>query len=136
MKSTPGLDFIEAKCWVHYNLYFAQYFCTSKNFSNVWHRAQNVSAPTFTHYEKWPIGWMAISALRCTFKKLFEVKNIGVGRKLMRSYWPQAKFHLKLDLNHLLIDFFDPKSKSKSSRLSWFQQLKKDRKVWNWSFFN
>ena len=34
--------------------------------------------------------------------------------KLMRANQPQAIFRLKLDLDHLLINFLDPKSKSES----------------------
>ena len=30
-----------------------------------------------------------------------------------------------------IVDFFDPKFKSESSRQNWFKHLKKDRKVWN-----
>ena len=51
----------------------------------------------------------------------------------MRSNRPQAKFCLKWDSNHLLINFFDPKSKSTYKLLEQnrFQQLKKDGKVQN-----
>ena len=55
--------------------------------------------------------------------------------KLMQLDGPSAKFCLKSDWNHHLINIFNPKSllKSKLSWRNWFQQLKKDRKVWNWS---
>ena len=46
----------------------------------------------------------------------------------MRSNQPQAKFRLKLDSNHLLIDFFAPKSESELLQRNRFQQLKKRSK--------
>ena len=44
--------------------------------------------------------------------KFYERQEKMIRGKLMRSNRPQAKFHLKSYLNRLLIDFFDPKSKS------------------------